>query len=546
MLRSGIVTDLRWIGRSTLMRVGRQCWVECAERIPWSVLGRLVEVQVMTKAPGSKTWLAGGYRLLPFPSDWDMDGDPLSYESIERWIGRAGWGGAFRGRRGAVDAWVKSQANPYFLVWAHVLPFSVADGLWQIQGGDPLALCRVHAGIIEVLRLASEDGHSGLVVDEMSKRLRERLCLEHSVPALKEILCSAPKAVVSDAGLVQWEAVRRMEEFVVNSLRDGNQLNLLAEGDPDLFWLLRYRFSVLTGPPGSGKTHVLRELIRYCAEKGLRVGVAAMTGKAASLLGPSAQTFHKLLGFGPSGFSSKVLPYDLLLVDESSMLTYPQLSALMRAVRCPVVFSGDPNQLPPVQGIPVFAVLLSQCPVHDLGKVRAHLPVASPLSVADVSFSNLKDVLRYLEWMMRQWPGSQVLSPLRKGMLGMMALNQHLQSWMNPSVLTVGGFRVDDPVIGCQKIVRGGQQVCKGQMGRVSGFLGSEVVVRFKDRGEVCCRVSEIELAYCLTVHLAQGSRFSRVIAVVPTRLAPEFVQDSTMQLVLRSRHSQQAVCLTY
>jgi len=117
------------------------------------------------------------------------------------------------------------------------------------------------------------------------------------------------------------------------------------------------RCFVLTGGPGVGKTTTVRVLVRCLEALGCSVTLAAPTGKAAKRLGEvvgrEARTVHRLLGAGPTGFrhgSALPLPYDVVIVDEASMLDTHLARALVSAVgpTSQLIFVGDADQLPSV------------------------------------------------------------------------------------------------------------------------------------------------------------------------------------------------------
>jgi exodeoxyribonuclease V alpha subunit len=319
-----------------------------------------------------------------------------------------------------------------------------------------------------------------------------------------------------------------------------NQVSLPTTEVKGFSHLLQHRYVVLTGAAKSGKTTMIRELASACRAAGWRVAVTAMTGKAASVIGPEAKTLHRLLGFSPHGYPKELLPYDLVIIDEVSMLTWPLLAAALRVIPGHIVFCGDPRQLPPVEGEPAFPELLRLLPVHDLGVVPAVQFTTVRHWSTEHLLLNLERVCRTCRDAGQEW---QVLSPVKSSRLGTIQLNQFLQRVINPHGLPVGdGFRVGDRIIVVRNDYAGSQPVYNGQMGIVLGAGERGIHVRLENNHEVDVAPRDLELAYCLTVHKAQGSRFDIVVFVIPS-IAKDFAENAHMQYVGLTRGRQATWC---
>src|SRR5207302_5934784 len=131
----------------------------------------------------------------------------------------------------------------------------------------------------------------------------------------------------------------------------------------------RYRLSLVTGGPGTGKTASIRAIASAAARQGARVVLVAPTGRAAIRMseasGIRARTVHSALGWipgeGPTHDAEDPLPCDLLIVDETSMANLELLVTLLRAVGddTNVVLVGDADQLAPVGAGKPFAELIA-------------------------------------------------------------------------------------------------------------------------------------------------------------------------------------------
>ncbi len=428
--------------------------------------------------------------------------------------------------------------NPYVLVRRGDLDFDAAEMLYRRLHGDPLALPRLEAGTIQVLREAERGGCARLTAEELSCRITSRLSLPRELE-IDWTLVWRSSIVARDSGrycLPSWFHQRRSALQALTN----NQVRLLTAEVETFADLLRHRYVVLTGAAKSGKTTMIRQLASACRAAGWRVAVTAMTGKAASVIGPEAMTLHRLLGFSPHGYAKELLPYDLVIIDEVSMLTWPILAAALRVTPGHIVFCGDPRQLPPVEGEPAFPDLLKVLPVHDLGVV----PAAQVTTVHHWSpehlLLNLERLCRTCRDAGQEW---QVLSPVKSSRLGTIQLNQFLQRVINPNGHPVGdGFRVGDRIIVVRNDYAGSQPVYNGQMGIVLGAGERAIRVRLENNHELDVVPRDLQLAYCLTVHKAQGSRFDTVVFVIPS-IAKDFAKDAHMQYVGLTRGRQATWC---
>jgi len=428
--------------------------------------------------------------------------------------------------------------NPFALVKQRLLDFDAAEMLHRQMQTDPWHLGRLQAGTTEVLRRAEKSGRARITRDELIERTTRLLSL-------------------SDGWEVQWDSVWRSSLVA----RDGehyclpswyhqrrqalqqlrmNQLSMAVNIPEAYRELLQYRYTVVTGAAMSGKTTLVRNVAAACRAVGWRVAVTAMTGKAASVLGEDAMTLHRLIGYGGAGCSKAPLPLDLLVVDEVSMLVWGLLASVLRVMPGQILFVGDPRQLPPVEGEPVYRELMSLLPVVDLGvRPTAKVEVVKHWSEEHLLW-NLERFVRRCHETGREW---QVLSPIKRSSLGTQVLNEFLQHVVNPDGIAVGGgYRVGDRVIVVRNDYDGPIPVYNGQVGQVSGGEGSLVAVRLEGGPLVHVAMRDLELAYCLTVHKAQGSRYDRVVFVVPPA-AEEFARNEHMQYVGLTRGRQETVC---
>ena len=333
---------------------------------------------------------------------------------------------------------------------------------------------------------------------------------------------------------------------------------------------------LLTGGPGTGKTTCLRGVLALFEAMGLNTALAAPTGRAAKRLGElcstEASTIHRLLETGFDPHSGQLvfthdqyepLEVDAVIVDEVSMVDVSLMSALLSALRgdCRLVLVGDPDQLPSVGPGNLFSDLIRSgvVPMVRLTEIfrqaaqssivrNAHLVNAGELpdlrkNGNDFFFLRRRDPQRAVETIVdlcrRRLPERmgipadqiQVLSPTRRRGAGTTVLNQALQAALNPPDEHKGERRFGD------WIFRAGDRVMQVKNnydilwredgGTASGmgmFNGDIGVIRWVDKESIVVdfdgkvveytpdMLGELEPAFAVTVHKAQGSEYQAVI----------------------------------
>ena len=357
---------------------------------------------------------------------------------------------------------------------------------------------------------------------------------------------------------------------------------------------------IITGGPGTGKTTTINAIIRYFEMEDLDICLAAPTGRAAKRMtettGYEAKTIHRLLELsgGPEQAQENVrfernaqnpLEADVIIIDEMSMvdifLMHALLSAVVSGTR--LILVGDVNQLPSVgPGSVLKDIISSGCfPVVELVKifrqasqsdivVNAHkinqgIPVILDNKSRDFFFLKRYDanviisiVITLIQKKLPKYVEAspyeiQVLTPMRKGLLGVERLNSILQQYLNPPEQGKkekehgqGVFREGDKVMQIKNNyqleweIRGnygipvekGVGVFNGDTGiiREINSFAEMMTVEFDEKRFVeysFKQLDELELAYAITIHKAQGSEYPAV--VIPLLQGPRMLMNRNL-----------------
>ena len=375
---------------------------------------------------------------------------------------------------------------------------------------------------------------------------------------------------------------------------------------------IKHGLLILTGGPGTGKTTTINTMIQFFESEGLSILLAAPTGRAAKRMteatGYEAQTIHRLLEVNGNpeeestgGFlrnRENPLEADVIIIDEMSMvdlnLMHALLSAVVQGTR--LILVGDVDQLPSVGPGSVLKDIISSERFHvvtltkifrqagesdiimNAHKINAGEPVELNKKSRDCFFVKCDEadtiiggiialIQRKLPQYVQAHPNEiQVMTPTRKGLLGVERMNVILQKYLNPAdekktEREINGrlFREGDKVMQIKNnyqleweiCTRFGLTVDKG-MGVFNGDMGviSEIN-EYKETVEVeydegrkvkygFDMVDELELAYAITVHKSQGSEYPAVI--LPLLPGPKLLYNRNLLYTAVTRAKK---CLT-
>ena len=359
---------------------------------------------------------------------------------------------------------------------------------------------------------------------------------------------------------------------------------------------------ILTGGPGTGKTTTINAIIRYFEEEGAELRLAAPTGRAAKRMteatGYEAQTIHTLLELNGmpeeeqegravhfDRNSENPLEADVIIIDEMSMVDIALMHSLLLAVTAGtrLILVGDENQLPSVgPGNVLRDIIRSGCfPVVELKKIFRQASESDIVVNAhkinrgeQVTINNksrdffflkrydadiiIRVVIALIQEKLPRYVDAkpyeiQVLTPMRKGLLGVERLNQILQRYLNPpdekkkekeigqrlfregdKVMQVkNNYQLEWEILGRYKIpVDKGVGVFNGDTGIMTEIneFAETATVEFEDGRQAeysFKQFEELELAYAVTIHKSQGSEYPAVI--LPILSGPRMLMNRNL-----------------
>ena len=488
-------------------------------------------------------------------------------------------------------------AEPYRLareVWG--IGFKTADTIARAVGIAEDAPERLQAGSLHALGQAADDGHTLLPRNELVTDAVELLGADTALvtSAVEDLLYTGdvvrairdkaeePEIALAPFARAESSLASRLHTLqgrgagasvariftnvdwsvVFTWLAERHRLQLASAQEAGVRMALTSPVGILTGGPGTGKTHTLRAVLTLARAKGLRCLLAAPTGRAAKRMeeatGWPASTLHRLLELRPGGQAGRnaesPLEADLVVVDEVSMLDVLLANQLAKAVApgTHLLLVGDPDQLPSVGAGNVLADLLQseQFPVTRLTHVfrqgagsgialNARRINAGELprfgrEVSDCFFLAADDPAQaaqlVVDLVAHRLPKRysfaagevQVLSPMHRGDVGVTALNRLLQERLTPGregspEARAGGriYRVGDRVLQLKNNYE--LSTFNGDLGTVQAIdtVEQELLVALDDGRVVPYpfgSLHEVTHAYAISVHKAQGAEFPAVV----------------------------------
>jgi exodeoxyribonuclease V alpha subunit len=444
---------------------------------------------------------------------------------------------------------------------------------------------RIYAGIKYVLNASTEDGHTFLYLKELIVKSCDVLHVNGDIVKNTIDVLLEDGELVNIDGKIFLLTIYRAEIGVAHKLLDINNYNhkipyniTKSIEDIEIENNVKYNnlqreairtaltnnIMILTGGPGTGKTTVLSGIIEMLKSINLSIGAAAPTGKASKRMsevtGLNAKTIHRLLEYNPfSGYGydeENPLPYDVLIIDEMSMVNVILMNIFLKAVSpsTKLIMVGDVDQLPAIGA----GNVLSDCiesgiiPTIRLTEIfrqeedseiilKAHdINNGKPIVINNGKPNNNFFVIRkddndsianeIISLTTERLPKKfgviptdiQVLSPMRRfTSVGVDELNIKLQSLLNNSTESVSFgktlFKIGDKVMQTKNNYE--KEVFNGDVGFITNIdlVDKTITVDYDDNIVTYDKtdMDELVLAYATTVHKSQGSEYPIVIIPV-------------------------------
>src|SRR5574344_2272398 len=479
----------------------------------------------------------------------------------------------------------KVKENPYRLaddIWG--IGFKTADGIARKMGYEMNDERRLRSGLIYTLNQLADEGHCYAEEEQLIATARQLL------EADEECIRNAMTHAIETEDLMLDGTAIYLPPFYYAECGTANRLNTLANTKEagsiftarfDLAKLQREtgieydevqveairqaiasKVMVLTGGPGTGKTTTTKAIIAALQSAGMRILLAAPTGRAAKRMseatGMEAKTIHRLLEYNPAdGYKrndENPLEGDVLIVDECSMIDIILMNNLMKAIplNMRLVFVGDIDQLPSVGAGNVLRDIIDsqRIPVIRLTRIfrqaqssrivmsahaitRGVFPDLSNGKDTDFFFIKNDDAeqvaTNIVQLVKNRLPKAssmptnkiQVLTPMQRGVVGASNLNIVLQEAINPSKIGLNlgcySFRQGDRVMQIRNNYD--KNVFNGDLGYIQDVDMEERTLMVDFDGTLVeyevSELDELTLAYATTIHKSQGSEYPIVVMPV-------------------------------
>lgn len=526
--------------------------------------------------------------------------------------------------------------NPYILTeTVSGIGFKTADNIARSLGIDKDSSFRIKSGINYVINEFCGLGNTFMPIDKLLNKSKEILLVEEEVlnkniyegvlegklkvedvedikgvftiPYLYAELGVTKKIVTLVSA--QYDNIDIDINKTIKSFEAENGITLADSQKEAIKGAIDNGIEVITGGPGTGKTTIINCIVDIFENLGMKVFMAAPTGRAAKRMseatGREAKTIHRLLELGAGEEEVKSvkgedspLECDVLIVDEASMIDINLMNNLLSAVAfgTRLIIVGDVDQLPSVgpgnvlrdiiesntvkvvrlneifrQGkesmIVVNAHLINEGKMPMINKKDSDFYFIESLEVENILNQIVSLINTRLPKFNKNWDKIrhiQILSPMRKGIVGVDNLNKELQHILNPKGPNKLEkeyrdmiFRVGDKVmqtknnysINWVKIMGSEKEegigVFNGDVGYIMDINEDDntVVVNFEDDKIVEYEdlyLDELTLAYAITIHKSQGSEFP--VVIMPMFMGPPLLMNRNLLYTGITRAKQMVV----
>ena len=511
--------------------------------------------------------------------------------------------------------------NPYILSdEISGIGFLTSDRIAKSLGIEPISDFRIQSGIKYVLNSFSGLGNTYMPKDKLINEAQRVLSVDKELIEVNiynsvlegkikiekineiEAVYSLPYYFcelgvtnkIITLSIENFQTINSDITFEISSFERKNNIVFADSQKEAILGAFENGIEIITGGPGTGKTTIIKCIIEIYENNGMKVLLAAPTGRAAKRItestGREAKTIHRLLEMGVSDNENSFfgrgegepLEGDVIIVDEASMIDIMLMNSLLKAIKLGtrLIIVGDADQLPSVGPGNVLRDLIDSefikvVRLKDIfrqGKESMIITNAHRINNGELPYLNKKGgdfffdnresneeiletildlVNRRLPLFNSKWNkirDFQVLSPTRKGILGVDNLNNELQSILNPPSkdkkerkFKDSVFREGDKVMQTKNNyslkwnrINGygdneGVGIFNGDMGFIESISEENrtVTVVFDDERRIVydnLYVEELELAYAITIHKSQGSEFK--VIITPAFMGSAFLMN--------------------
>ena len=507
------------------------------------------------------------------------------------------------------------EQNPYSLTAVPMVGFRTADKIAKSLGVSAQAPFRIGAALKFILEdAAKNEGHTALPFNDLVERAADLMELEVKEPVAQRLesavlagdlverhlkvrlvirdrwndsvsisaqrcistkgICATERRAASELlrliGAMRSAPVDRvkLEAAINDPQRDLDDSQKIAVRN-----CFNSNVSVITGGPGTGKTHTIKTILGAALASGLRVMLTAPTGRAAKRMEEAtrhkASTLHRMMAYAPdTGFKhneTNPLPADLIIVDESSMIDIWLLSAFLKAVDtgAAIIFVGDVDQLPSVGAGDALADMINcgKLPISRLARIHRQaensLIITNAHKIIKKQFPDLPPkeaghdfafieatgneniqlaLLDLVSSLLEQGTDPneiQIITPQKGTEVGTQELNKVLRPVMNKMhkdsevALEDGSkikFSVGDRVMQFRNNYD--LEVFNGDVGLVEEVdpESGSILVDFDGRSiELSgAQLKDVRLAYAITIHKSQGTEHS--VVIIPMTKSHQFM----------------------
>ncbi len=517
--------------------------------------------------------------------------------------------------------------NPYSLLdFVKTLDFKTIDNVGKNLGIDKNNYSRIDAGILYLLSEITEFGHTcsrkDVLLNYCIKNLEvNNLEIENGLTRLKLSEKIYIEEIEEEEYVFKncyYQAEENIAKYIAENskkklgkveykkeIEDASEKNSIVLSDEQKLAIktcLNSNLSIITGGPGTGKTTIIKCIIDILEASEIKYALAAPTGRAVKRITETtkkeAKTLHRLLEISKvddkdiekmMNIEVKILEYDVIIVDEASMIDTIMMNNLIRGIKknTKIIFVGDVDQLPSVgpgtvlkdiidsKVIPTIYLntIYRQSSKSDIivnaHKVNSGEHIEFKNKDTDMYFIKcenenvlLNELSSLISYRLESFAtmdimhDMQVLTPTKKTELGVISLNKMLQELLNKKSnakkeKTFGDrtFRVGDKVMQIvnnydKKFSINGEffeGIYNGDIGYIKDidFDAEKIIINFDETKDIeydFDEIDEIEHAYAVTVHKSQGSEFDYVILPILVGYRKLFTRNLLYTAITRAK----------